>query len=668
AYELFIPADASLLHVDFLDPRTRQSATVFPFEAPERQFTLPALRLVDPDPQAADADHDGLSDFAEEILGTHRTEADTDGDGVPDGIELDQGANPLDGIAVQTGVVAAVDTPGRAVDIAIAGDLAAIADGETGIALFQISNPSRPVLLSRVDTAGDARRVAISARHVAVADGSGGLALIDVAGEMPWRVRQQVPLGSHARTVAASGPTAYVGLDSRDVVVLDLFTASQLDRIRIPGSGDLQDLLVGDGVLYVLTSSELFTLPLDEAPLRIESRLPAPGLLPGGLRPRRLTHADGRLYAGHRRGFVPYDLADPRHPAPQPDVVTSQFGWKHWLPIAPGLAIAAVGPDSTPANNHDVQLYAIDSGSETPTFLTTLATPGIAQAVAFSKGLAFVADDLSGLQVLNVVSAQVGGPPPTVTLEEALSDIAGGITEGQVFRISARASSSQGLVRLVEYHLDGEVVARAGHHPFRAEILAPLRTGGKTTVRLRARAVDSAGGSGWSEERTVSLLADTAAPEVAFEVPSPGRTFAPLPGLVVGVTFRDRMDARTFTSESFRLYAVGSVGLPTESVIPATVGYREDTLTAWLATPQPLAPGTYRLALETSVADPGGNRLAAPRTWQFQVISQDLRNGGSLVQAGAIDRPGVQDRLVFQARAGQSLYFDEVSGNCNSGL
>ena len=59
-----------------------------------------------------DTDGDGLHNEGELIMGTGRTNPDSDGDGVRDGPEVRQGTDPLDGIPAATGVIASVNTPG----------------------------------------------------------------------------------------------------------------------------------------------------------------------------------------------------------------------------------------------------------------------------------------------------------------------------------------------------------------------------------------------------------------------------------------------------------------------------------------------------------------------------------------------------------------------------
>ena len=103
---------------------------------------------------------------------------DSDGDGIPDLVELQQGTDPFDGLPTRTGIVASVATPGTAVDLCAADDLVILAELERGISVFNIFDPLNPTLVAQVDTPGRARAVASSGDLVAVADDEAGLAVI----------------------------------------------------------------------------------------------------------------------------------------------------------------------------------------------------------------------------------------------------------------------------------------------------------------------------------------------------------------------------------------------------------------------------------------------------------------------------------------------------------
>lgn len=671
AYEFFVPADGTVLIVEFLDPKTGWWGAVYPSQQTAAAASAPAVYLNPPESDPADEDADGLSDFAEFVLGTDRLNPDSDGDGVVDGTEVAQGANPLDGIAVQPGVIAAVDTPGRALDVVADDDLVVVADGPQGVALFNVADPRRPVMIAQLATPGAARGVAMSARQVAIACDRAGLAVLDLTAGLPLSLRPPLEFGSAVLAVTAAGGEALVGLESREVVRLDLFSGIQRDRLKLPGSGPVQDLLSVSGVLYVLTSSELITLSLDGDRLQVASQVAAPGQTPGSLRRKRLAAGDGLLFASHRQGFTVFDLADPLAPQQLAHHVTPQFGWKQVVPVSPSRVLAPGGANSTEGTEHHLHVYDLGPDGTNAVFVTTLPTPGAALAVAAWKGLAFVADDAAGLQIVNFQAAELSGGVPTVTLADPTLGNPLATIEGQPFRITARVSSP-GLVRTVEYLIDGQRVGTAGRHPFSLELIAPVRSADRRAFTVQARAIDHGGRSATSEAWSVELLPDQTPPHVAWTVPAPGRHFGPLQWLVLGATFAERLDPSSVTTDSFRLYAAGPDGAlgtaDDEQVEGGTAGYRAEAGAAWRAFPTPFGAGRYRAVLTRAIRDPAGNALPADLFWEFEVFAVDLSSGGSALASGRIERPGAQDVLGFLGRAGQQLYFDEVTGTCTSGL
>jgi len=70
------------------------------------------------------------------------------------------------------------DTPGYAFDIAICGDYAYVADGDYGLQVIDITDPTTPTLAGSYNTPGNAYGVAISGDYACVADDVSGLQVI----------------------------------------------------------------------------------------------------------------------------------------------------------------------------------------------------------------------------------------------------------------------------------------------------------------------------------------------------------------------------------------------------------------------------------------------------------------------------------------------------------
>jgi hypothetical protein len=189
------------------------------------------------DENEPDTDGDGLPDIIEAILGTQYSEPDTDGDGIPDGTEVRQGTNPVDALAVITGIIASADTPGTAVDVCAVNDLAIVADAAAGVVVFNVASGQNPVRIAQVDTPGNALAVSCAGNLIAVADGPAGLVVVDITDPPAARITQQLPAGTlgsgNAQAVAAFGSLAFVGTDAGWLALVDLPTGALLDRARI---------------------------------------------------------------------------------------------------------------------------------------------------------------------------------------------------------------------------------------------------------------------------------------------------------------------------------------------------------------------------------------------------------------------------------------------------
>ena len=126
--------------------------------------------------------------------------------------------------------------------------------------------------------------------------------------------------------------------------------------------------------------------------------------------------------------------------------------------------------------------------------------------MAIFNGLAYVADDAAGLQVINYLAYDAKGAPPTTALAPAFC--VEGVQERTPLSVSANVSDDV-QVGQVEFFLDGTNVFTHGSFPFEFRFEAPARSTTKTHFTLRARTVDTGGNSSLSTEMTVPLVPDT---------------------------------------------------------------------------------------------------------------------------------------------------------------
>lgn len=642
-----------------------------------------------------DADADGLNDLAEKVLGTNPAKADTDNDGIGDAIEVQNGSDPNGDLIQVTGVVGAADTAGTAVDVSVVGNLAAVADLSAGVTLFDVSRPQQPVALAQVRTPGQARAVASQPGRVFVADGSAGFTLLDTQSPAQATVVRSVGLGSDAVAVTEVREFAVVGLADGRVVVIHPTTGRIVSQ-RSLGNRVSDFALDDSGLLWVATGNRLYSLRISTSGAVIEELGSLSlGAFPEGITGRRrLSIADGRAYVTEYPGYEIIDIANPADPiqlAPAVDRGPNSF--KQIIPISPNLGVAAVGINPRPDGTHDVWLYDLSDPRATTNFLAILPTPGITHALALHRGRVLAADGTEGLQVINPLSADTAGNPPTVAIVSPVTGTS--IPEGTPITISARAVDDV-LVARVEFMIDGAPLADDGAYPFAAGYVVPSLAPDRTQVRLRAKATDTGGNIAWSDEVIITIARDQSPPVVEY--------VSPQDSSVVGATrqiqavFSEALATDAFTG-SFRLWSVpeGRVIVASETPpgnpLPGTVAVAGNTLLYSL--PLDLPEGRYLAEIGAGIRDRAGNALTQPVRWQFLArsfqdadadgvpdeleaslglnpTSADTNGNGVPDGAEDFDRDGVPNAIEtvagFDPRNPRSRLADQLDGRIDSDL
>lgn len=653
-------APLSSYRISVYDPVCGRIGSVLFVSAPNGGSTqFPPMVLVDD--LGEDADADGLSDEAEHIIGTSRTNPDTDGDGISDGVEVRQGTNPLDGLAVATGVIASAPTGGPAKDIATLNNIAVTANGATGITLFNVLAGLNPLRLKEISTPGTALAVAIQGQRVAVADYAAGLALIDISDPSTASISHQVNLGSAVTSVTTYGPVAIAGTISGSVFAVDSLTGIIL--WHVPSTqGRVQDLAVAGETLYVYRLGRVEVIPLASGTPGIAGSVTFPTGAGSGTRRRlRLSVGPGVLYAAHTSGWQVIDIAtNPLAPVLAQQSTTPQLGFKQLVSTGSTLAVAAAGSNTTDDGPHEIDLYDTGIDGRANSFLTTFTTPGLAEAVSIYNGLAYVADGEKGMQVVNYRAYDNQGLAPAITLTSNFNLTGGTAEAGTVMRLTASVTDDV-QVRNVEFHVDGVLQVIDGNFPFEHRLVTPRLTAEKTSFTVRARATDTGGNAAWSEEYTLELVPDATPPVVRGFHPAPGSLSGALS--TVAVIFSEPMDPGTLSSGGLRLLSAGADGVPgtadDEPVGGTSLDFSPETNTAYLALSSPLSPGRYRLEAAPPAADAAGNVLASASAANFKIFSFQDSDGDGVPDDWEIElglNPAVPDSNNNGIRDGQEDY------------
>ncbi len=585
-----------------------------------RQFEIPAVQMRRT--MTGDRDADGLSDEIEFILGTSPNTADTDQDGTPDGAEIEQGTDPLDGLQVQTGLIAAVDAEGTALDVTAFNNIVILANAEEGISVFNVFNRMNPTIIADVDTLGRAKGVAFGAgTRIAVADGPAGVAIVDISDPANAGVVSQILLSGDAEAVSISAELVFAGSSSGHLVVIDINTG-RIVAETFDLSERIHDLIWSGDELFVLTAGELTVYGLEGSLLTQLGQFTGVRAFNNVIERHRFSVGGGVAYIAYQSGFQTIDISDPRSISELGNTSFNQLGWRHIVPNGSGLALAANGVTPQPSSGDDnIAVYEVRDPANLPTVTQSVyPTPGAAYAVTIYNGLGYISDGSAGLQVVNYVSADVSGIPPNITFQVD-TPTPGEIEEGQILRLAAQVSDDV-QVRNVEFYVDGRLAATDGNFPFEYRFRAPPLEG-RTNVSMTVSAVatDTGGNRTRATPSTLTVLPDQTPPSVVAA--------SPINGAVRGgnvrtatVTFSEVMDTRTLTTDNVAVRHVGGARIP-----PSGQLIRWDGQEIELEFDTPFPPGDLEIVVNgNAVTDLAGNSLGTGEivATTFQVVEATI--------------------------------------------
>ncbi|MBE7499885.1 MAG: hypothetical protein HS113_06160 [Verrucomicrobiales bacterium] len=584
---------------DFLSPAVGQGVT-------------PPYVMLEPD-TSPDTDGDGLPDFAEYIAGSRPDLQDSNGDGLNDAAAVRAGLDPLAGGAFATGIVGVLPLPGSVADVCAVGDRVLLALGTAGIAVVQHPPGRNPVEIVRVNTPGNARRLACNDSFVAVADGPAGLQIVDITDPPAARIKNYLPAVGEANAVTVAAGIAFVGTQGGQVVVVELAAGTQLGRVSVGGA--VQDLQFGGDRLYVLSNRRLLPYRLVGGEL-VRS---GPGVTSGSAElAHRLFVGGGFAYVTHIDGYRVFDLSDPDAPVERTTTSDTQFGWSQLVANGSGLGLAAAG--TALDNNRQVQLYNLSDPARNNQFITSHPMPALTVTVASHLGRAYVGATTAGLQILNYLPQDTGTNAPTIRLVPTFPLNPPSIEAGS-FEVVAAEVTDDVQVREVEFYLDGARVASDGSFPFEYAFFAPALTAERSSLRVQARAIDTAGNFTWSEAILVALQPDLTPPR-AFPAAPMANGFAVSPARA-GFIFNEPIDEATLTPGRLTLRFLGPDRLPgTADDVPVVgeVTYVAEARLGELRFPALEQPGRYLASLLRSVTDLSGNAMTNDLHWGFEVV------------------------------------------------
>jgi hypothetical protein len=599
-----ILAPISLYSAEYFDLPTGQiGATVFKTATSGAPTPIP-IGILAPS-TSPDTDGDGLSDAAEAIVGTDPTKASTAGDGIGDLAALQSGLNPLAPISPATGIAASVPLQGQATRVLLqsstAGLAAYVATGTYGLALVDVTQFQKPLLLSQIALSGNSSDVAVDDHlHIAaVASNAGGLNLVDVS--KPNHPAVFATIAVNATHVSVYGGVAYTAVGAK-LSAYDMLTGKDLQDLTV-GSTAISALARDGTLLYALDASgTLHVVDLGNHQMTARGTLSISGT------GNQLVAGNGIAYVTTSASSIAtIDVSNPDSPALL-DAPPLSINTNGIAATGSGQVVTAGDLGGTPSLDvidvHD----PLHPAAEAHVYLSLTNAP--IHSVAIGDGIAFVADDTGGLVIATYLPFDTVGKPPTVTIGTPSLQVA----EGSMVPLTAQVSDDV-QIRDLEVLVNGQIAQDAGTFPF--GLSAPMPTiadAGAAAVTVQVQATDTGGNITRSNTLTVQLTPDTTGPTLLdSSVPDGSVLNVQVP---IVLQFSKPLDPATVTASNFALQGPGGTVLTPAAITTGTTGVVELTYPV-------LQGGSYTFTIDAAaVTDQVGNPLGTGTiTSHFQIAA-----------------------------------------------
>lgn len=652
---MILPPD-SAFQITYYKPDTNKAAlSIFRTPSAGNSNRIPVSRFFEIDDSEADTDGDQVPDIAEDIVGTDPENGDSDGDGVLDGAELVQDGNPLDGTPVATGLLASIPIEGALngeqgeLKHLIARDDLLIGSTDKAVLLFDISSELEPILIGSYHGEGSITDIALQGDLVAIATGTPVLAFIDIRDpSAPIQFRRELLPNEKTLSVSMDGNLAFVGLESQFVATIDSlsgFKFSSEASLGIPGK-----IAFNSQYVYAIVNGGISTFSRSYgAYLNRVNKYTDSQISWDVTKTDRLFLGNGILYCTTDTGYLSMDLTDPASPSLISSYDLGQFGWREIRSNGSGLMLAATSANSTDDGEHNVDVYNVGSTGFESNYIQTIQTPDVTKSIALHNGILYAGG--TRLNVINYLAPDNGTTPPSITIS---SDQGPTLSEGTYANISALAQDDV-QVRNVEFYVDGVLDSTDGNYPFTNSFRVPTLSQGANTVTVSAIAFDTAGNSANSGDLVLSIIEDTTPPVILNGIPSDQGILTN--SNKVGFVSTKIMDPASLGSTAFFIVNAGpdlALGSDDDFILdPGNVEVSTTNTVVYMRYNQELDAGKYQLNVTTDATDLAGIPLAEPFQSTFLIFAQG---------EGDTDGDGLPDELEASV-AGYSAFQVDSDGD-----
>lgn len=630
---LILPS-SNYFTIEYADPETfKIGSVIFATDVGGSRIDIPRTALRNS--VEADSDGDGLRDDLEDVFGSFANNPDSDGDGILDSEEFNSGSNPLDGVALPTGVLTRVVLSSTPTSIEIVSNRAYVTLQDTGLAIVDISDPQLPIIVSEINLPGSCQDVVVDpVNQIALVksfDGynqnfepeTGGANFVDVSDPFNPVLLRSIPM-EISRILEKDGIFYIAPGLLQENSYLQLFHGASLNQMAaLDIGGSVGDMVSYKGNLFVAVGNDLKVYKMNEPgfPMAVNMPLPGNGTFLGD---RRLHAENDILYVGTTNGYATMDISDPDNPQILALPDGTNAGITQFASNGSGLLLVSAG---SAFFSNSIDIYLLNDPLAVNDRLTTFSSAnGSVSDMALSGGLLYMLDSIDGLVVYNYLEFDDQGNAPIISLDldylDTDSQTAGiQVTEGnRIFLDPMIRDDFQ--MRENRWFLNGELMEsnRTGHQVFDAVL--PKRGVGSNNVTLRVEATDMAGNMGLSEMVVLQLVADTTPPQILLSAPAEGGADNQITSLQVWLN--EAMDPASVDLNQISLTRDGD-----GSQIPfAGVSFDNPQILS-IELENPLPFDGYQLNLQTNaLSDSGGNPLGSPFDLAF--VAYDVAPGSAL--------------------------------------
>jgi subtilisin family serine protease len=234
---------------------------------PDEWETENGLNPNNPVDASADPDSDHLNNRGEYENRCVITNPDTDTDTLWDGWEVTYGFNPNSptGGLASSSRLGGFSLSSAAKNITVAGNYAYVAAEAAGLVVLNVADPERPTQAGLLDTAGSANDVTVSNAYAYVADGPKGISVINVSNPLSPFLVATYDTDGVAKGISVQGTWAYLADGSSGKVqTFDISAPSNPVPSVTPfvRSSSMNDIFVQGNSAYVATLANVFRLDI----------------------------------------------------------------------------------------------------------------------------------------------------------------------------------------------------------------------------------------------------------------------------------------------------------------------------------------------------------------------------------------------------------------------